>query len=116
MYSVFNTRRKGKLKAVNNFHTFNVVGEHTYQQNCPFGGAPKIVIKKDERGINLGKCELAERLWMIWREASPLTKFGNRKSFAIEMGKQGCPCPPYYSLFGGWRKRCKYNFGNWVRM
>lgn len=101
---------------MNNFDTHNFVREHNYHQNCPFGGMAKLIVKKDENGFNIGKCELAERLWMVWIGTSALSKFGNRKNFAIEIGRQGCPCPPHYSFFRGWKKRCKYNFGNWVRM
>ena len=101
---------------IENFHTGNLVIEHSYRIDCPFRGTAQIVVRKNENGINEGKCELAERLWLAWRGASPFLKLGQRGVFVNEMKKQGCPHPPYYGLFTGWRKRCKYNIGNWAEI
>ena len=99
-----------------NVNTENIVYEHTYRIDCPFGGAAQIVVRKMGNGINEGKCELAERLWLAWNGASLFLKLGQNGIFTDEMRKQGCPHPPYFSLLGGWRSRCKYNLGNWVAM
>jgi len=101
---------------IENFNTENIVSEHSYRIDCPFRGTAQIVVRKNNNGINEGKCELAERLWLAWNGASPFLKLGQCGVLVNEMKKQGCPHPPYFSLIRGWRKRCKYNLGNWVIM
>lgn len=79
---------------------------------CPFGGSGQIVVKENDEGLVLGKCELAERVWLEWQESSFFTK----PDVTSLMKRMGCPHPPRVSFFGGWRKRCKYNFGRWTEI
>jgi len=92
-----------------------------YWQDCPFGGSAKVIIKKSDNGIILAKCQEMERFWLIMKDISFFQKARVRSSSRSEdfkeiMKKNGCPCPPYFHAFLGWKNRCKFNCGDWIEL
>ena len=115
-----NLKIKRGYQMSDNFNTHNFVQDHIYRVDCPFKGKGKIVVKKDDHGRSLGKCELAEIIWSTCREASFIGKIkANRYMKSSEFQKEIheiCPGFPYRTLFGGLKKVCKYGLGDWVEV